>query len=237
MSMKKEAKLLLAMDGSPFSVACFDDMVKVSDKTGMGFDVIFIEDRRLFGADMPFLRQVSPISLDEDDLPFDEMNLRLQKEAIKRAMDFQSRHVKRNIRLIMKEGKIEEELLKAAADYDALVIGAAGWRTADTHFRTGKIGTRFLFPSLGKSKVSKLVLKVAKQNKGATLVIKRSLMDLDFAAVKEDIKIPEKVKPLFRFLTGTGTVDLKEAGAASVVVIGKKEIEDYQTLNASFLTV
>lgn len=228
-------KLLLAMDGSPFSIACFDDLVKLGDKKGLMFDVIFVENGQVFSKDMPYVKPVS--ILDGDDIIFDEMNIRLQKESIKRALDFQSRHKSRDIRLIVREGKVEEELIRAAKGYQALIVGAVGWKVADTHFRTAKIGTRFLFPNLSRTKISGMAARIAEKNPGATLIMKRSLMDIDFAAVKGNIKVPDKIKQFYDFLTETGKIPLKEANAASVVVIDRKEIGNYQTVNASLLIV
>jgi nucleotide-binding universal stress UspA family protein len=131
-------RILVAIDGSPHSRAALDAAVRLAVAFEAEVEGLFVEDERLLRASrLPFVKEVRAYTAPPKRLSDDRMQRQLRRRVghVERALrqTAEQREVPHTFRTA--QGNVTEELRRAAAETDLLVLGKTS--TASSRRRLG----------------------------------------------------------------------------------------------------
>jgi len=150
-------RILVALDASPHSVSALQAALKLAEQLQADLCGLFIEDvniRKL--ADLPFAQEIGLFSVTRRRLDIQELSSQLSAKAGEMRRFFEITTEQASVRCTYREarGKVEMEVLAAAADADVVILGKGAWSPVDI----GEVGpaVRRVISDLG---ISALVLQ------------------------------------------------------------------------------
>lgn len=122
--------ILVALDASPHSLAALETAADMAAYLEAELSALFIEDINLLNlADLPFIKQVDPLSASL--LPLDRQHIsrqfRMQAIRARKALEqvADRTHVQWSFRVI--RGHVTTEIMTAASEADLVILGKVGW--------------------------------------------------------------------------------------------------------------
>ncbi len=150
-------RILVALDASPHSVSALQAALKLAEQLQADLCGLFIEDaniRKL--ADLPFAQEIGLFSVTRRRLNIQELSSQLSAKAGEMRRFFEITTEQASVRCTYREarGRVEMEVLAAAADADVVILGKGAWSPVDI----GEVGpaVRRVISDLG---ISALVLQ------------------------------------------------------------------------------
>jgi len=122
--------ILVALDASPHSLAALEAAADMAANLNAELSGLFIEDINLLNlADLPFIKQVDPLSasLRPIDRQLISRQFRVQAIRARKALEEVANrtHVQWSFRVI--RGHVTAEIMAAASEADLVILGKAGW--------------------------------------------------------------------------------------------------------------
>jgi len=143
-------RILVALDGSPHSLAALEAAVDLAAKMDAELLGLFVEDTALLRlAEIPCAREILYFSAAEVPLTREgmEVRLRAQSEQARRALQSAAQHAKVAWSFRTARGDVTSEVLAAATGVDLLALGTWGW-SLDRGLRTGSTAQEIATSSL-----------------------------------------------------------------------------------------
>lgn len=126
-------RILLAIDGSPHSLAAMQAAVDLSSGLNAELVAVFVEDLNLLRmAQLPIAREVSRYTASIHRLPPERIRRQLKAQAsqARAALARQARRQAIAWEFVVLQGDVSLELLSKAEGADLMIVGKAGWSKA-----------------------------------------------------------------------------------------------------------
>ena len=122
--------ILVALDASPHSLAALEAAADMAAYLNAELSGLFIEDINLLNlADLPFIKQVDPLSASLRPIDRQHISRQFRMQAIRarKALELVANrtHVQWSFRVI--RGHVTAEIMAAASEADLVILGKAGW--------------------------------------------------------------------------------------------------------------
>ncbi|MDR4505049.1 MAG: universal stress protein [Candidatus Scalindua sp.] len=122
--------ILVALDGSPHSLAALEAAADMAAYLNAGLSGIFIEDINLLNlADLSFIKQVDTFSASLRPIDRQHISRQFRMQAIRARNALEQvadrTHIQWSFRVI--RGHVTAEIMAAASEADIVILGKAGW--------------------------------------------------------------------------------------------------------------
>lgn len=123
-------RILVALDASSHSAAALEAAAELASRYGAELQGLYVEDVNLLRlAQLPFAQEVGQFTAIRRQLDVQEVRrqIRGQTGRIRRMFEVTTRRTRVRWSFQVTRGTVVNEVLDAASDVDALVLGRAGW--------------------------------------------------------------------------------------------------------------
>ncbi|MFN2227959.1 MAG: universal stress protein [Anaerolineae bacterium] len=123
-------RILVALDASPHSEAALEAAAELAHRAGAELLGLYVEDINLLRlAQLPFAQEVGQFTAIRRQLDVREVErqIRGQTVRVRRMLEVTTRRTRLRWSFEVTRGTVVGEVLRAASDVDALVLGRSGW--------------------------------------------------------------------------------------------------------------
>jgi nucleotide-binding universal stress UspA family protein len=123
-------RILVALDASVHSLAALEAAVELAARLSSELIGVYVEDADLLRmAELPFVREISPVSARSRRFNGQEAERQFRAQAVRihRSLHREAKRTQVRWSFQIKRGSVASALLRAASEVDLIVLGKAGW--------------------------------------------------------------------------------------------------------------